>query len=171
MASRLPEFIDPLTLADGHFSLEGIIPVGCMSRLSGLLSSDASDIEVHLEFGIDERGIRYVRGQFTTTVQVLCQRCLEPMWLAINTDTHLALVQGQEEAEQLPECYEPLILTADAVRLVDIVEDDLLLALPFAPTHAAEMCEPGILGSNEGPALKKSPFAILADISVKKHDG
>ena len=41
------------------------------------------------------------------------------------------------KAAALPACYEPLLVSDEAV-LRDIVEEELLLALPSFPTHEAE---------------------------------
>ena len=52
----------------------------------------------------------------------------------------MACVWTDDEAASLPAFYEPLLVADEAV-LRDIVEEEILLALPSFPTHETE-CKP-----------------------------
>ena len=62
MLDCLPERVEPLGLADVGRSFRGNLPVRCFERLAPLLQSREGDLAVTLEFRLDERRIRTVKG-------------------------------------------------------------------------------------------------------------
>ena len=82
----------------------------------------------------------------------------------------MACIWDDEDAAQLPSSYEPLIVQETA-NLSDIVEEELLLAIPASPMHA-EYCitdaQRMALGNEEGciesEGRKESHFAVLAKL-------
>jgi uncharacterized protein len=175
MLGRLPEFIDPLRLAQQQRVLKGKISLSCMKRLVPFLARTEGTVEVDLNFGIDELGVHYIHGGFDTVLDLICQRCLEPMTIRLGGPVSLGVVRSEAEGERLPGHYEPLIVGSDAVLLPAIIEDEVMLALPIVPMHASAQC-PGWeseageseAGAGEPPegedgqkSEKVSPFAVL----------
>jgi uncharacterized protein len=77
----------------------------------------------------------------------------------------LGVVHSLGEADLLPESYEPLLLETDTIPLADILQDELLLAVPAVPQH--ECCDPAAQSRQEAaPAVAKrpNPFAVLAEL-------
>jgi len=74
-----------------------------------------------------------------------------------------------DEAAELPEEYDPLLVAGERVRLADLVEDELILALPQIPMHDPGECQAAAVGTDsaaapEGTAERASPFASLAEL-------
>jgi uncharacterized protein len=178
MSQRLPEFIEPYRLAETQRILTGEIPVARMKRLSPLLLSDAGNVQVSLVFGIDDIGQANVTGQVDTIVTMQCQRCMESMDVAVNAEVSLAFVTTEKQAQALPSYYEPLIVEEETL-LSELVEDEIILALPAVPLHEAGQCavqEPYVdklqsttddLQSGD-TAKQRNPFAILEKLRTKK---
>lgn len=136
MASRLPETISPRRLARGGTRLEGHVTTHNMVRLRRICEDNAADVKVRLEFGISDRRIPFVQGQIITALQVLCQRCLEPMAVHLNVGVSAAMgLPSDSGAEAVATSAEALEIGNDAVSLIELVEDELLLALPDYPMH------------------------------------
>lgn len=141
-----------------------------MERLCGLLADDTGEVTVRLDFGIDEEGIRRVSGRLTAELRLVCQGCLEPMTYTVEASVSLAVVGNEAQAEQLPERYEPLMTEAqEPLFLQDIVEDELILALPIVARHPQGQCAAtGAVGGvnanagEDGP--RENPFAVLAGL-------
>ena len=178
MSQRLPEFIEPYRLAETQRILTGEIPVARMKRLSPLLLSDAGNVHVNLIFGKDEIGQANVTGQVETIVTMQCQRCMESMDVAVNAEVSLAFVTTERQAQELPSYYEPLIVEEETL-LSDLVEDEIILALPAVPLHEAGQCtaqEPYAAKSqstaddfqSSGTEKQRNPFAILEKLRTKK---
>lgn len=173
---RLPVHIDPIRMADTRRLLQGHVVLAEMARLCEALVEQDGEVEVSLEFGIDEEGIRYMRGHLRADVVLECQRCLEPMRHAIDSSFALGMVRSNSEAEALPSHYEPLQLDGQPVFLRDLIEDELLLTLPIVPRHERHECGVDLEASGQPPqqtehedageAEKANPFSVLSGLKT-----
>ena len=171
MSARLPEFIEPFRLAESGRSLSGRLPVRRFRRLAESLNGTDGEVEVSMDFGLDEQGRPRILGSLFVELEVLCQRCLEAMRLPLRLDLHLGLVNSDTEGADLPEDMDPLIVSATPTSLADIVEDELILGLPLVPAHSPEVCSARTeyatppQGEEQRP---KSPFAALEALKTDK---
>ena len=75
------------------------------------------------------------------------------------------MVESVDTALLLPDDTEALIVEPDMeIVLSDIVQDELLLAIPTIPQHS-DCLMPG--ATRASPEPKKNPFAALADLKIK----
>lgn len=106
-------------------------------------------------------------------MRLTCQRCMGPCAYVVDAAIRLALVSGVEEASRLPEHFDPLMVTDGLIRPGDLIEEELLLALPQIPMHAPGECEPAtkrLVASREiAGSGEPHPFSALAD--WKRGDG
>jgi uncharacterized protein len=169
MLSRLPERIEPLVLAESGREFSGSLELAGLARLAPLLASQQGTLAVTLLLDRDEVGMRYLAGRVSGRLELACQRCLAPMEFALDSGFRLGLVRSEEEAQDLPAGYEPLLVAAEPMPLAEIVEDEVLLALPVVALHrephpcAAQQQEP----LPEG-VQRENPFAVLAQLKRDK---
>jgi uncharacterized protein len=101
-----------------------------------------------------------------------CQRCLLPLDEAVHVDRHFRFVANEETAAALDDETEDDVLALPrTLNLRDLVEDELLLALPLVPRHA--VCPEAVpmqFGDVEEVEEKGNPFASLA-LLRKDKDG
>ena len=169
---NLPLQIDPFRLAETGQSFSGQLHLRHMRRLQSSLLSDSGEVQLKLQFDIDEIGIKYLRGHVTAELELECQRCLEAMTLPINKEMLVAFVRSNHAAEQLPEDYDPFVVEQTPIALVDVIEDELILSLPQVPMHAREDCPASELLDTGKPAVKatdeleqtENPFEVLAKL-------
>lgn len=144
-----------------------------LRRLVPLLRSSAGSVEIELEFGVDAERVSFVRGRIVGELDVTCQRCLGSMTLPVDFEFSLGLVRSEAEGNRLPPRYEPLLVESDLVSLADVVEDELILALPIIARHGdAEPCAMPVPGSaaaggqgnDDVSVAKTNPFAILGKL-------
>jgi uncharacterized protein len=109
--------------------------------------------------------------QAQTEVVLQCQRCLQPSTEALVVDRRLRFVQGEDEAERLDEDSEDDVLALQPrTDLHELLEDELILALPLVPMHAQcpqpLLAEPAPGGAAMSTATaepdRPHPFAALA---------
>lgn len=154
---------------------QGNVPLEAFSRLSELVILGSAEIVASLDFSINDRGRKLILGQVTAKLRVPCQRCLEPVAIEVLDDISLSVVQSDAEAalfeEKLGKEYDPLISSDERLSLVDIVEDQLLLAMPIASYHDDASCAATPCQSDAEPAADEThrPFANLAQL-IAKHD-
>lgn len=60
----------------------------------------------------------------------------------VHTTYCFSPVRNDEQAEALPEAYEPIEVNEfGEIDLLALVEDEIILALPVVPVHDSEHCE------------------------------
>lgn len=155
--------IDGFEFASAGATQQGVLPVSGFPRLRDLLASDVGEVAYEVTGMRDERGRPSLRLAVRGTLQLRCQRCLEAMRFDVEEEQVLVLAATQAEIDADPvdaQAPDRLLARRDmAVR--DLVEDELILALPYAPRHEGCSAAPGEgrkQGKQEG---KTSPFAGL----------
>ncbi|MBT5330168.1 MAG: hypothetical protein HOL48_00090 [Porticoccaceae bacterium] len=137
-----------------------------MSRLSEVVKN-LEETTAELRFFWDEQKRLRVTGQVAAQMDVLCQRCLEPMPLNLEVAVNAAVVWTEEQVTQLSSELEPWIGEEERVNAQELLEDELLLALPIMPAHEQQDCE-GLSSfttePNEEPGERQKPFADLASL-------
>lgn len=168
----LPLKVDPYRFADNGMRLQGSLPIKNMQRLCASLASDSGDVEVNINFGIDEQGLRNLRGHLETNVVLQCQRCMESFNYAIIDDFMLGIVQSELEAEELPERYDPLVIKGVDLLVQDVIEDELIISLPIVPMHESQDCKIRLPLKVESEAIpemeKENPFKVIEMLRSKR---
>jgi len=153
--------LDIRALVRQGVTLKGEVQLAELERLEGIALKDAP-VRFELKFGKDAEGQSVVQGSVQGVVDMTCQRCLKPVGIEIDASVALGVVTSEAEAKNLPDDLEPLILGDEPVRLGDLIEDEILLALPVVPRHAHQ-CVPAHR-EHEGPEKTDNPFAALRNM-------
>ncbi len=135
MSSRLPDFVDPWRLANLGKQLSGAVGLGELSRLAEALVSVEGESLFTLEFYRDEKKRARIKGNVEAELVLECQRCLEPVTLPVDAEVNLAVIEVAAEAELLPDECDPVMVEEGRIQLLDLIEDELLLAIPQVPMH------------------------------------
>jgi uncharacterized protein len=157
--------IDGFEFASAGAAQEGRLPLTAFPRLRDVLVSDTGEIEYRLRGLRDERGRPSLRLNVRGTLPLRCQRCLERLSLEVDADALLVLAESQAEidAESGNAEAPDRVLGSKEMAVRDLVEDELLLALPYAPRH--DECE----APEGGEVVTASPFAVLRGMIERKH--
>lgn len=167
MSERLPVHIDPLTAANRGRKLKGHLPVQAFDRLGHWLHSADGELVIALEFGRDAAGRRKLAATVQGELGLMCERCLRPFALELDLAMQLLLVESEAEADTLPDEAEPLIVgDVRSMHVTDMIEDDLILALPVVPRCGRADCRSAVelVDSDETEtetAARQRPFADL----------
>lgn len=172
MSERLPERVDPWRLVQQRRVLEGESPLERMTRLAQQAGAQEGRAQVLLEFLRDDEGHPRVRGRIDADLVLTCQRCMEPMRLRLALAPDLILVADDAQAERVQAWGDPLIVP-ERLFLRDLIEDELLLALPQVPRHEDEAeCRRHVgrwlVPEAEAPTEEcQNPFAVLGELMKK----
>lgn len=159
MFDGLPAVIDPLRLADEGAELHGALGLGDMPRLLELCADDSGTASVDLYFERGAQGLRQMHGTVRAEVPVVCQRCLMPFRQAISAETWQVLLKPGEPSAVVADDADALVVTKP-LPLSEIIEDELLLAMPMIPRHAPGQCRTNTAES--ASAIRETnPFAAL----------
>lgn len=153
--------IDNIAFAKHDEYMEGTLTLAECTRLVDLLQ--AAEIHYRLQ-GENNLGRFMLNLQLDANLQVSCQRCLSPMPLHLQREFHYLINDtplNDNEFHDLEEVDDvDLQDPSPAMDLVALIEDEMLMALPIAPTHDVDCSNninKGITESGEKP----NPFAVL----------
>ncbi|MGH8553864.1 MAG: YceD family protein, partial [Methylococcales bacterium] len=117
-----------------------------------------------LLFAKDDK-IFTVTGRVEAELWLECSVCMNKMNYPVYTEARLAIVASLDEAAQLPGNFEPWLVVNRQTTIQEIIEEELLLAIPIIPRHEQCMIEKAI---DESPIPKATnPFSILADLKLR----
>src|ERR1700761_4843406 len=136
MSVTLPESVDAWRMVSARRSFQGELPIVAMKRLGGALAGTEGTAQYELDFGRDEFGTAYLDVRVQAPLSLTCQRTLEPFVLPLTVDSRLGLIRSERDESALPPNVEPLLVADDGkLSLLDVIEDELLLALPLVPVN------------------------------------
>lgn len=166
----IPEHIDPFRYAEQNLRLDGVVKIADMQRLISNLSSSDGVVNVNLQLGVDEQGITFLKGHLSAQLMLQCQRCMEPFSYEIISDFILGIVTTLDEANALPERYEPAMAKEGELALRELIEDELILNLPIIPKHEPEDCKVKLplIDSGWEKGKGENPFQVLESLKDKR---
>lgn len=149
--------------------VEGRLPLAALTRLADSLVDTRGEVVFSLQFDTDTFKVPYVELQAETALPLLCQRSLKRFELPVRIEQRLGLIRDEADEAALPPDYEPMLVPEDGmVRAVELVEDELILAVPVVPvspgTEAMEQDWP----APEEEVERVNPFAALAALKDKR---
>ncbi len=175
---QLANFIDLEKLSPQGYQWQGEFTLAQFPRLAELLNQKET-AETTFTCEINKiSSIYWLQFSVKAPLENQCQRCLQPMEFILDEQIKLVLLEDKSQASILQE--EDWLLLDDVVEMVkherrlpilNMIEDELLLALPLVPKHDYndENCVPVEIleEENESTEEKNNPFAILAELKEK----
>ncbi|MGH8264939.1 MAG: YceD family protein [Steroidobacteraceae bacterium] len=168
--------VDVYQLAAQGAVLEERFQLSKFARLGPLLAviedSESRTARTRFRFCRQE-GRSLVSIEVEANLPLTCQRCLQPVNWPIAGSTQLAFAEPGNVAPVAGDQHEVFETHGGLVALTDVVEEELLLALPLVAMHAPDACEAIVPQDerSEDPAASKraqTPFAGLKDLLGRK---
>lgn len=150
--------IDAIAFARDGLDTEGVFAPDELTRLqdSGA-RCDGARFRVCGRRSVHGKPALLVHVQSVVSLQ--CQRCLEPVDHPVDQTVELELCEDQREIDGADDDTDRL-LASQSLDVIDLIEDEILLALPMIARHRA--CE--LPGGGEMPAEaeQSGPWAALS---------
>lgn len=154
-------------LVAGQLSFECEIPLAQMPRLQDRLFDQAQaerTARATLNFG-KAHGADVARVAVSAQVPLRCERCMGRCEWPVAAEATLALVAALAAADRVPGGFEPVLAEGGRVRLLDLVEEELLLALPLIARHASAMdCRAIESDARSDADVTQKPFSQLREL-------
>ena len=147
------------------------VDAAALERFSALC--DCPDaVRARLDFRFDRHGVVRMDGELAGRVAVECHRCLEPMAVDLESGFSVAIAASEAEATRLGAERDVLRVEGDEAGIAELIEDELILALPERPCSAADCPQAPALVSpaghlDEGGAETTKPFAALGALKAR----
>jgi uncharacterized protein len=152
------------TLAKERVS--GIVAGSDLGRACDMLHEQTASVEWVLRGEQNQRvdgGVeQYLALTLKGTADMVCLRCLGTVTIPIEEDRQLRLAKDEEQAEKLDleDDWIDAIVGGNRFDVLALVEDEVILALPFSPMH--EACESPAGG--DVADKRPNPFLVLAQM-------
>lgn len=169
MSANVPEMLDVWRMVAAKRSFEGRAPLSEFTRLHGLLFDTEGEVSFSLQFDSDALlKVSFVELRVDAALPLECQRSLQRFVLPVHLEQRLGLIRDEADEAALPEEYEALLVPNDGMlRLLDMVEDELVLAVPAVPLNPESDAVERDWPIPEEELAQANPFAGLA--SLKKN--
>jgi uncharacterized protein len=108
---------------------------------------------------------------------VVCQRCMQMMRWPVDVETSIALVGDIDAADRVPEGLEVFVVEGDSVSVRELVDEEVMLALPTVPLHDEDsdcmkrfeaLAAESVEDAEEADSQVQKPFAQLGELLKRK---
>ena len=168
---RSPGRFDGFGVAAQHAVIAGDVDAAALPRVADLLAAEpgAAVIKYRITGRADAAGRPLLEVALTGAVPLTCQRCLQPFQWPVEQRTLLLLARDEAELARIDdEDHEHEVVLADApLDVLALVEDELLLTLPFAPRCPESACAAAQSERAHTPAAAGTPSAFAALAGLK----
>jgi uncharacterized protein len=157
-----PAVIDSLEFARTGERLSGSLPVSSFPRLEDVVAEKGGDIAYVVAGAMDAHNRPMLKLHVRGTLILQCQRCLGMLEYPLDVASSVLVVPQGTAPEDADDPDAPDYIEAQReLNLAELIEDEILLCVPFAPRHERKCGEsrPDESGGKQG---KDSPFAALA---------
>lgn len=175
MSQSIPNRYNVVALARTRATFDGFVEAERLPRFQALIGGARADVRVTIHFSYSPLGPAQVTGQLKSGVPQVCQRCLQPMRCDVAQHFHIVLTDSDAVERRLPEDQDWLrIDDSGLIDLPDLIEDELILALPQHPMHPEGECFGAVadaleaLTSETKQVQSRRPFSGLSDLLKTK---
>lgn len=167
MSRGLPEQVDVWRLVAGRFCYAGDLALASFQRLRESLADTDGAVAFEIEFGTDELDQAFVELRVRGELPLVCQRTLEVYRQPVAIHQRLGLIRREEQEAALPPGYEAfLVPPSGLVAPADLVEDELILALPLVPARPDSDLVGEEPEGDQEPA-RENPFLALKSLKFQ----
>ena len=170
MSANLPDLLDAWRMVAARRGVEGRLPLSALTRLGDSLVDADGEVRFSLDFAQDALRVSYVELKIDAELPLLCQRSLQRFLFPVAIVQRLGLIREEAEEAGLPEGYEPLLMPDDGMlSIVELVEDELILAVPVVPIMPGTEAMEGDWPADEAEQERVNPFAALSALKNKSN--
>ena len=138
-----PSTLDAFRLARDRGVVKGSLDAHCLPRVDDLLGDGPAKVEWRVAGAIDAIGRPALMVDVAGTLPLTCQRCLANFEWPVEQRTEVLLAKSERELADLDaDSGAEVVLASTPIDPLKLVEDELVLALPFAPRHPDGACVP-----------------------------
>ena len=160
--------IDSLEFARTGQTLQGSLAVPELKRLKESLADDHGQIDFAVKGARDARRRPVLALEISGNLHLQCQRCLGLLEYSLRLSNTLLLVgAGEVAAGDLDDEDAEWIEASGELDVALLVEDEIILSLPYAPRHEEGACGQGGHTANGGAA--DAAFAKLGALRRNTH--
>jgi uncharacterized protein len=151
--------LDGFALARSGGEVAGTAPIGAFQRAADLGAAFGA-VRYQVLGTQTELAKPALRVVADGAAEMTCQRCLEPVDVTVTVDAVLELATSQAAIDAADDDVDRVV-AAPTLDVLDLIEDELILALPMVARHDGCVASAGEKAT-AGKQGRQHPFAALA---------
>ncbi len=169
MSADSSTVVDVWRMVSARRVLEGEVALSELVRLNELLDETSGTVRYRIEFGRDTLQVAFAALHIEAELPLQCQRSLESFVLPVRLEQTLGLIRNEAEEAALPPGFEAFLVPGDGrIQPLELVEDELILAVPLVPVAPDSEAVERDWPVQEEEVAAASPFAALAALKTAK---
>jgi uncharacterized protein len=161
--------IDAFSFCKDKEQREASVSIADLPRLSADCATSDGALNWSLSGGTDKLGHPRLVLKVQGAVQLMCQRCLTPYAFEIDSESVLILGKDEGNADEIEALLDDdevdVVVGSKAFNVMDLIEDEALLAIPQSPKHAVCPDSSQAAAIEAQASNKESPFAVLKKLN------
>ena len=155
---------DPLRFTSLKQEHTGSCLAGDLPGLAAYLHSKQGVVDYTVTGFVNENNMPVIEVTVSAKLDLICQRCLAGLQSNVSSKTRLILVKDEKNLPEVEDEIEgeDVIVTPQTMSLMQLIEEEILLALPITSVHDSEQCHRSDL--NLDSANKANPFQVLKNL-------
>ena len=154
--------IECLEFARSGQTLSGSLQIPRLARLQDSLFDGLGELQYEVKGGYDARRRPGLMVEISGVLHLQCQRCLGMLNHPLRLSNTLLLASAGEAAADGFDAEDAEWIEASAaLDVAGLIEDEVLLSLPYSPRHAEGLCRHGA-GAIAADGAGRAAFAKLA---------
>ncbi len=161
--------INSIEFARKSLEIHDIMPVVQMTRVHDALSSQEGELKWRVAGRLDAEGEPTLHLQVSGILRLQCGRCLESFDFELSIDSKFTIVANESllpsEEDDIDDEVDYLVADSQ-LQIAQLIEGEVLLALPYAPKHDVAVCG---IKDKMVEIGKPNPFEVLQGLKVGKN--
>lgn len=166
------QYVDTYELTRVGHEVRGQAPIEQFERLIEDLPEQADTMVSWTVKGeMDSFGQRFLHVHVKAVPMLECQRCMKPFEWPVDSQNRLQVVNSEaalevdEAVDADPDDVIERILGSQRLDVLALVEDEIILSLPYVPKHdvCTLLSEP-LEEETDSDQARPSPFAVLGQL-------
>ena len=160
----LPAIVVPKKLLKNKSALQGFFDNHQLERVNDAFCTVIGKVEVDIKLESEDKDRIRLSGTVACELELVCQRCLNsfsyPLEIGVQT-----MLTDEESMVNEKTRFDVWPILGDELNLLDLIQDEILLGLPTAPTCETACSEDGIMsGNGEMQRSESNPFEVLRQL-------
>jgi uncharacterized protein len=164
----LPPWSKPIEverLAEAQADVDFVVALAELAGLRSLRGGVTGSVSGRVHFA-RRQDLAVAQLSLHGSATLECQRCMQPMQVALDSTSELALIASEAQAQRVPEELEPVLAPGGRISIGELITEELLLSLPIVALHEGSGGCAGAPApaSGQGAGETHKPFAQLGKL-------
>ena len=160
----LPTIVVPKKLLKNKSALQGFFDNHQLERVNDAFCTVIGKVDVDIKLESEDKDRIRLSGTVSCKLELVCQRCLNSFSYPLEIEMGTMLVDEDYMLNEKTN-FDDLPILGDELNLLNLIQDEILLGLPTAPTCETACSENGIMRSNvEMQRSERNPFEVLRQL-------